>query len=200
MRLGIIAGNNLFPILFSQCARSDKAQTELIAICFHGETNHRISCLVDKAFWIHVGQFDKLLKIIKEEKIKHLVMAGQISPRRIFQRKYWDQTMLKLARDTEDFRPHTVLSHIVKLLESQGVEFLDSTFYLKSHLAQSGLMNGVELIAGLGADIDFGVRLISRFVELDVGQTIVVKQKTAIALEGFDGQKFASLAELNLIK
>lgn len=187
MKIGIIAGNNLFPLLFCQSAKKKDSSLEIIAICFYGETNSLISRFVRKTFWLHVGEIECLLAILQKEHIAKLVMAGQISPRRIFYRKRWDATMLRLAETVKDFRPHTLFSHMICFLEQKGIEFLDSTMYIKEYLATDGVMNNVGVPCEVTGDVEFGARLLSRFSELDVGQTIVVKRRTAIALEGFDG-------------
>ena len=114
MKLGVIAGNRLFPLLACRGAKNKDKNIEVIAICFYGETNPRICRYVDKTFWLHVGQLKRLTEIIKMEGFKDMMMAGQISPRRIFERKHWDAQMQSFAKDIKDFRPHSVFSHIIR--------------------------------------------------------------------------------------
>ena len=187
MKLGIIAGNRLFPIIFSQSAKNKDKNIELVAVCFWGETSRSIVQYVDKSFWIHVGELNKLVEIIREEKLNTMVMAGQINPRRIFQRKYWDDKMMRLADDIRDFRPHTVFGRIIRTLEIMGVNFIDSTSYMRDFMAYEGVMNGVDPPEEIWGDIRFGIKIISRFVELDIGQSIVVKNKSVVALESLEG-------------
>ncbi len=187
MKLGIIAGNRLFPIIFSQAARRGNSSIELIAICFRGETDPKIERYVDKAFWLRVGELGYLLEILKRENLKKLVMVGQVNPRRIFQKRHWDEKMRKLTKEINDFRPHTIFGKLIETMESSGVEFIDSISYMKEHLAENGVMNGLSLSNGVLRDIEFGTGLISKFVELDVGQSIVIKNKTVVALEGLEG-------------
>ena len=187
MKLGIIAGNRLFPVIFSRAVRIKDKSIELIAICFKGETNRNIIHYLDKSFWIYPGEMGKLLEIISKEKPDTMVMAGQINPKRIFQRKHWDDKMMKLAEDIRDFRPHTVFSRIIATIESTGTKFINSTMYMDDFLAEEGLMNKLEPSRKVWEDIDFGIKIISRFVELDIGQTIVVKNKSVVALESLEG-------------
>ncbi len=187
MKIGIIAGSKFFPLIFSQSAKEKIKDIELIAFCFYGETSRLIARYVDKVFWLHVGELKKLVEIIHREEIKQMVMVGQISPKRIFERKYWDDSMVRLVDDIKDFRPHTVFSRVIRTLEIMGVEFLDSTLYMKEHLANGGLMSAIEPAKETWKDINFGLELISRYVELDVGQTIIIKNKSVIALEALEG-------------
>jgi DUF1009 family protein len=114
-------------------------------------------------------------------------MSGQISPWRIFKRGNWDKELYSLVARTKDLRPHSIFSEIIRYIEDEGITFLDSTAYLKECLADDGVMNNVNLGIDCKLDIDFGVKIISRFVELDVGQTIAVKERSVVALESLEG-------------
>jgi len=114
-------------------------------------------------------------------------VAGQINPLRIFKRKGWDKKLISLVDSIQDFRPHTIFAEIIAYLEKTGITFLDSTFYLKDDLAEEGIMNKALGIDAISGDIDFGIKIISKFVDLDVGQTIAVKSKSVVALESLEG-------------
>jgi DUF1009 family protein len=186
-KLGIIAGNRLLPLLLAQRIRENNKDCQTVAICFKGETNLKIARYTDSQHWIKVGELGKLKAILAQQGITQCFMAGQINPLRVFRRKDWDQDLVSLVEKTRDFRPHTIFKAIISSLEEQGLEFVDSTSYLKDDLAKRGSMNNLSLSTKLKQDIDFGLKLISGFVELDVGQTIVVKQGLAGALESLEG-------------
>jgi len=187
MKIGIIAGNRLLPILLARRIKEKNPGCELIALCFKGETSSAIRRFADKTYWIKPGHLSALKRILKDEGIKQCLMAGQINPLRIFKRKNWDSEMLSLADSIKDFRPHTIFQKIISSIEEQGVKFLDSTFYLDKDLASAGIANGLKPAKALLNDIEFGLKVISGFVELDVGQTIVVKAGAVTALESFEG-------------
>jgi len=187
MRLAVLAGNKLLPLLFIQEAKKNKEVEEIIAIGFRKETSSLIEKLADKTYWLKVGELSKLVKILKKEKIKDCVMVGQISPFRIFKsRKSWDSIMQNIAEST-DWRPHSIFYAIINFLEREGFYFLDSTIFIKNYLAEEGLMNNVDVDKNLKEDIRFGVKIASRFTELDIGQTIVVKNKAVVAVEAIEG-------------
>jgi hypothetical protein len=185
MKLGLIAGNRYLPLLFSRNAKKDK-DIMIVAVCFRGETDSRILECVDKAYWIEVGQLSELVGILRKEGIRDCVMIGQITPHKIFKRKGWDKAMIEVLKDI-DFRPHSVFSRMIAYLEKEGFNFLDSTRFLQDYLAEKGLMNKVILNEEALSDVEFGLNLISKYVELDVGQTIIVKSKAVVALEGLEG-------------
>lgn len=185
MKLALIAGNRSLPLYFAKLARQNN-DLEIIAICFKKEADPGIEKLVDKTYWINVGELRRLIDILKKEKIKNCVMLGQITPQRIFERRNWDSLTVDLVKDV-DWRSHSIFSRIVSYLENQGFTFLESPLYMNKSLAEEGLMNQVHLDEVTVKDVEFGFKLILRYVELDVGQTMVVKNKAVIALEALEG-------------
>jgi len=186
MKLGLIAGNRSLPLLFAETAKKKNRDLEIIALCFRGETDPAMARIADKVYWVEVGQIKRSLEIFRQEQIKECVMLGQISPWRIFKRRHWDRELLDLVKAT-DYRPHSIFSTIINYLETNGLSVLDSTIYLQDYLAETGIMNGLEQDDLLGSDISFGFDLASKYVELDVGQTVVVRNRAAVALEALEG-------------
>jgi UDP-2,3-diacylglucosamine hydrolase len=186
MRLGLIAGNRNLPLLLSQRIKTNK-NIELVVFAFYGETNKQVEKYADRVYWMHVGQLQKLQDCLAKESIVQCIMIGQISPRCIFNRKHWDNKVISLAEACGDFRPHTIFSKIIEYLTITGVTFLDSTLYLKEDLATPGVMNSLEINEATVSDIDFGVDIATRYVELDVGQTVVVKAGSVVCLESLEG-------------
>ncbi|MCP4652750.1 MAG: LpxI family protein [Candidatus Omnitrophica bacterium] len=184
IKLGILAGNRSLPLVIAQSIKRNK-ECKLVAICFKGETHPSISKYADKTYWICPGHLGALRNIIKNEDLKEWTMAGQISPWRIFKPKYWDKELSALIERINDFRPHNIFYEVINYLEGEGVKFLDSTIYLKDYLSESGLMSQIPLANE--EDVNFGVDMISRFVELDLGQTIVVKERSVVAVESLEG-------------
>ena len=187
MKIGIIAGNRLLPLLLARKIREKLNDSEIVAICFRGDTSAKISNYVDRTYWIKGSSLGELREIVRKENLKDWIMAGQINPMRIFRNKDWDKELALLADKAGDFRPHTIFFEIIKCLEQEGVRFVSIAVYLKEYFSHQGVMNGVSLSRDCRKDIDFGVEIISRYAALDVGQTIVVKRKSVVALESLEG-------------
>jgi hypothetical protein len=200
VKLGIIAGNRYLPLLLTHTIKEKSRDIYVVAICFKGETSLRISKYVDKTYWVKVGSLGKLREIIKKEGLKEMIMVGQISPLRIFKRKGWDRELFSLVEKSEDFRPHIIFNNIIDYLSKEGVVFLDSTLYLNDYLAEEGVMNSLSLDNNLQKEIEFGIKIISRFVDLDVGQTIAVKRGSVVALESIEGTDRTILRAYRLTK
>ncbi|MDD5440703.1 MAG: LpxI family protein, partial [Candidatus Omnitrophica bacterium] len=103
----------------------------------------------------------------------------------------WDCEFEKIAGQVMDMCPHSILYAIIDYLQGYGAKFLDSTLFLKDTLAHEGNISGVEIGTHTRADIEFGINLARKYVELDVGQTVIVKNKTAVALECIEGTDIA---------
>lgn len=187
MKLGIIAGNRYLPLLLARRIKEKEPDCELIAFGFRQETSPRLKQFVDKIYWLPIGHLQALQDALSSEGIHQCVLIGQISPWRIFNQKKWDGALLSLVKHTGDFRPHSIFSAITTFLEKQGLKFLDSTLYLAKDLSEEGVMNGLTVPEAAKQDIDFGLRMISRYVALDIGQTIVVKNTSVVALEALEG-------------
>ena len=187
MKIGIIAGNRYLPVILSKAIKEKYPNSELVAICFHKETSKLIKRYVGTTHWLRIGDLSGIKHIIQKEKLKECIMAGQISPVRIFDRRNWDKELIALVAKTKDMCPHNIFSAIISYLESFGLHFIDSTFYLKESLAAGGIMNGLSLTDDVEENVEFGTRMASRFVDLDIGQTIVVKNKSVVALEALEG-------------
>lgn len=187
MKIGIIAGNRYLPVILSKAIKEKYPNSELVAICFHKETSKLIKRYADITHWLRIGDLSGIKNIIQKEKLKECIMAGQISPVRIFDRRNWDKELIGLVAKTKDMRPHSIFSALITYLESFGLHFIDSTFYLKESLSCGGIMNGLSVSEALEEDVEFGTKMASRFVDLDIGQTIVVKNKSVVALEALEG-------------
>ena len=183
MKIAIIAGRYLFPIVLTKEIKKS-FDYFIISICFRGETSKEIIKYSDKAYWLNVEDLNGLVGILQKEKPDQCIMAGQINPRYIFKIK--NKYMKNFLEDT-DFRPHGVFGKFISYLENLGFNFIDSTYYLKEYLADYGIMNDLDIPQEVRKDIEFGKKIISDFVKLDIGQTIVVKNRAVIALEAIEG-------------
>lgn len=187
MQIGIIAGNRNLPLLLAKRVSENKKFTKMVGVCFRGETSSKFCKYMDKCTWIDVGKLKDLKEALKKDGIKDWVMVGQISPLNIFKEKKWDQQLKGLVKKEINFCPHTIFKVIVEHLEKEGVRFLDSTLYLGDDLAKNGTMNNLDLSDKIEKNIKFGLAKISKFTEIDIGQTLIVKNNAVVAAESLEG-------------
>lgn len=185
-RIGLIAGNGQFPILFAKSASSQGK--EVVALAVREETDPELENYVHKIYWIGVGQLKEFFQILQKEKLKKVVMAGQIRPAHIFDQNISkDDDLKRFLKKVKDKRADSLLGGIARLLKRMGIKLLDSTTFLKSHLVSRGTLTSVEPTSSQWQDISFGANIARRIAGLDIGQTVVVKDKAILAVEAIEG-------------
>lgn len=185
MRLGLIAGNRQYPIVFAQEAK--RQGVELVACAFKGETSSRLRRYVGEIHWVEVGQLEELIKVFKDNGIKSAVMIGQITPARLFKRLNLDKRAQKILSSVNQMNAETIFTRIADELAGEGIELKDARIFLDRLLAQHGQItslppNDLEL-----QDINFGKDIIKSIANQNIGQTIVIKNRTVVAVEAIEG-------------
>ena len=153
---------------------------------FEGETSESLDGMVDVAVRMRVGQLGKLLAAAKMSGAREAIMAGQIAPKHLFNLRPDVRALVLLAR-LKERNAETLFGAIADELASAGVILLPATTFLAEHLASPGLLAGPRLKPREVADLEFGFRIAKESSRLDIGQTVVVKSGTVLAVEAFEG-------------
>jgi DUF1009 family protein len=183
--LGIIAGNGVYPRLLADSARRAGVK-KIVAAAFTGETDPALTQHVDVIEWMRVGQLNKLLKFFRDREIRHAIMAGQLAPKNLFD-LHPDWKALLLLGKLKERNAETVFAAIADELAKAGVDLLPATTFLDESLAPSGLIAGPKLSRGEEEDVKFGWKIAKEISGLDIGQTVIVKDGTIVAVEAFEG-------------
>jgi DUF1009 family protein len=183
--LGLIAGNRTLPLEFSRQARAAGVK-KIVAVAFENETDPALEKLVDEIVWVKVGQLSKMISAFTDRGVKQCVMVGQIAPKNLHDLRPDLRTIGMLFRLKEK-NAHTIFSAIADELKKDGVELIAATPWLKPLMPQTGFQLGPKLSAGQKADVEFGFKIAKEVSRLEIGQTVVVKNGTVLAVEGFEG-------------
>jgi len=185
-KIGVIAGNRRFPIEFSLAAR--RKGYYVVAVAIKGDTSRKLKNCVDKIYWLALSEFSRMIEIFKSEGISNVVMAGQISPWRLFSKEVEQDPMLKsLLEGIKDKKADTIFGEIASRLEKEGLHLMDSTFCLDHLLPKKGTLTKREPQFNEWEDIYFGFDLAKEIGLLDIGQSVVVKNKAVVAVEALEG-------------
>jgi len=185
-KIGIIAGNRRFPLIFCESAR--KSNYSIVAIAIKGDTSPRLKRFVDKIYWLSLAEFSRMFEIFKSEGITQVVMAGQISPVRLFSGELnRDPELKKILLNLEDKKADTIFGAIAQRLKESGFELLDSTLFMDEYLPKKGTLTGKEPDFNTWEDVYFGLDLAKGIAYLDIGQTVAVKHKAVVAVEALEG-------------
>ncbi|RLB11897.1 MAG: DUF1009 domain-containing protein [Deltaproteobacteria bacterium] len=183
--LGIIAGGGKFPILIAREAK--KRGIKVVAVAHEGETDQLLESEVDEITWIKLGQFGRLIKALKKGNVKKAVMAGTIRKRRMFEGVMPDLKGLSLMSKILFFHDDGILSAVADELSKEGIEIISSVYYLPELVAPEGCLTKRKPTRQEQEDIRFGWNMAKEIGKLDIGQCVVVKNKTVLAVEAIEG-------------
>ena len=183
--LGIIAGNGVYPRLLADSGRKAGVK-KIVAAAFTGETDPALAQHVDLLEWMRVGQLNRLLKFFRAHDVHHAIMAGQIAPKNLFDLQP-DWKALLLLGKLKERNAESIFAAIADELAKIDVELLPATTFLEDSLAPSGLVAGAKLSRQEEEDVELGWKIAKEIARLDIGQTVIVKNGTIVAVEAFEG-------------
>jgi DUF1009 family protein len=198
MPLGMIAGNGRFPVLALEAAQ--KAGLEVIAIGIKEEASREIEPLAVRCYWISLGALSKLIDICHKERISQVMMCGQVKHAKIFSAIVPDLKLVKLLASIETKNTEGLIGGVIKVLNDEGIELLDSTLLLKDLLAPVGVLTRRKPSNDQERDIAYGRRIAAALSEHDIGQSVAIAERACVAVEAMEGtdamlRRAASLVE-----
>ena len=185
MRYGLIAGNGKFPLLVLEGARRAGAALSVVAI--YEETDQEIERLADRVQWVGIGQLGRMIRFLKSEGVEKAIMAGQVKHVQIFSRAVPDARMLKMLLRLPRRNTDSLIGAVAEELSSEGIELIDSTYFLQDYLPQIGTLTKRDPDAREQEDIEYGLEIVREVARLDLGQTVVVRGKACVAIEAMEG-------------
>lgn len=184
-RIGLIAGNGRFPIIFADNAK--KLGYHVSAVAHEGETEPELAGHVDRIHWIKIGQLNKLIKAFKEDGVHQAVMLGGIKKTHVFTTLRPDFRTLALATRLALWKDDDILREFAKELEREGIVICESTFGLEGILVEEGTLTARAPSEKEWEDIRYGWEMAHEIGRLDIGQCVVVKDRVVVAVEAVEG-------------
>jgi DUF1009 family protein len=188
-RIGLIAGNGRFPFLALQGARSLGHDVTVVAVKEEAfpELEGAARDAGADLHWVSLGHLGKCIKILKAAGAHQAIMAGQVKHAKIFSGIVPDLTLLSVLTRLRARNTDALISAVADVLRGEGIELLNSTAFLDPLLARAGVLSRRAPSAAELDDFAFGYRMADAIAALDVGQTIVVKDKAVVAVEAMEG-------------
>ncbi len=184
-KIGIIAGGGKFPILIARAAK--KRGLKVFAVAYEGEADKELEKEVDGICWLSLGQFGGLIRAFKKEGIDKVMMAGTIKKRRMFGNIKFDLKGISVLAKISFFHDDGILKTVANELLREGIEVISATEFLPEILAPEGCLTKRKPSREEEEDIRFGWRIAKKIGELDIGQCVVVRKKTVVAVETIEG-------------
>ena len=185
MKYGLIAGNGDFPFLVLDGAR--KAGEALAVVAIHEETDKGIEQAAADLTWVGIGQLGKMISFFKDAGVSKVIMAGQVKHVQLFSDAVPDMRMLKMLWNLPRRNTDALIGGIASELEKDGIELIDSTFFLQDQLAPEGVLTKRGPTDIEADNVEYGLFIAGEIARLDLGQTIVVRAKACVAIEAMEG-------------
>lgn len=183
--IGLIAGNGIYPATFAAAARRAGVR-RLVAAAFENETQPELAAQMEAVSWLRVGQLGKLIRFFKDQGVRQAVMVGQIAPKNLFDLRPDMRTLLMLAR-LKQRNAESLFGAIGEELAKDDITLLPATTFLDHLMPAEGLVAGPKIKERRWEDARYGLRIAKETSRLDIGQTVVVKKGTVLAVEAFEG-------------
>jgi DUF1009 family protein len=183
--LGLIAGNGRFPFLVADAAR--RQGRRVVAVAIREETFPDLEGSVDAMTWVSLGQLGRCIDALKSEGVREAVMAGQVKHIQIFSDVVPDLKMMGLLARLAVKNTDSLIGAVADVLSREGIRLLASTELLKEHMATPGAMTRRKPSKEERQDIDYGRQVARTLAGMDLGQTVVIKHRAAVALEAMEG-------------
>jgi DUF1009 family protein len=181
----LIAGNGKFPFLVLEGARSQGIPMVVIAI--QEEAFPELERVAPRLYWVSLGDLSGAIALLKQEHVTRAVMAGQVKHNKIFGSIKPDWKMAKLLMSLATKNTDSLIGAVARVLEEEGVELVDSTAFLKPLLPEPGVLTRRAPDASEAADIEYGRKVARQIAGLDLGQTVVIRERACVAVEAMEG-------------
>jgi len=190
-RLGLVAGGGRFPLLVARNARAQGV--EVVVAALRDNASREIEAHASIVKWVSVTQFGRIIKFLRSERVTEAILAGSVrktlmySPAKLLLHPP-DARALKIwYQHLKDHKDATIITMFIRELAQEGIEVVSSIKYLPDCLAAEGLLSKRTPDEREMADIEFGRRIAAILADLDVGQSIIVKEKVVVAVEAIEG-------------
>lgn len=183
--IGLIAGGGQFPLLFVEAAKA--RGKKVVAIAHVNESFPELEQAADALCWVKLGQLGKIISFFHKNKVTEAVFAGTITKTRIFRDVLPDFKGISLWNKIDVRQDDAILRAVAGAIEDEGIKILESTCYLDHLFFPKGLLTKRKPTQDQMDDIRFGWKIAREIGRLDIGQCVVVRERSVIAVEAIEG-------------
>ena len=183
--IGLVAGKSRFPLVLAKAARENKVR--VVAVAHIGQTLPELKEEVDELHWVRLGQLGRMIEIFKRAGVKDAVLAGGIAKEVMYHDLRLDFRGLVAMTRLKNRSDDSVMRLVAEEFEREGIIIRPCTIYLSSLLPSKGCLTQRTPTKREMEDISFGWEVAKGIGRLDIGQSIVVKDKAVLAVEAIEG-------------
>ena len=184
-KLGIIAGSGELPVLLARAAIAHDRQPVVIQIT--KSDAQRFAGITDDIHTYGVGQIQKIARTLLNSGVKAVVIIGKVEKNILLRPFQIDTTTIKILVQNRREKPAAIVNAALNYLESVGLTILHQDQYLHDLLPEPGVLTTQQPTASQQADIELGITTARQIANMDIGQTVVVKNQIVLAIEAIEG-------------
>lgn len=197
---GLIAGDGILPVKMAQYAMENGF--EVVCISLSGDNVHQLKKYCSKVYSCHPGEINKIEKILKDEELKQVTFLGKVNKKVLLKPYKFDRRALDLLMSIKRLNDDEVMLLIVREFEKIGISVLDQTIFIKNLMVPAGVLGKHKPTEAQMEDVNYGFWLAKEMGGIDVGQSVVIKNKMIMAVEAIEGtdlciKRGAKLAKRN---
>jgi len=181
----LVAGDGSLPIEVAKCAKNNGF--EVICISLANDNVKELKKYCEKVYSCHPGEVNKITKILLDEEIKQLTFIGKVHKRVLLQLHKFDARAIELLKEASRLNDDQVMLLIIEEMNKLGITILDQTIFIKNLMIPAGVLGCVKPTEEQMQDVNYGFWLAKEMGKLDVGQSVVIKDKMIMAVEAIEG-------------
>jgi len=181
----LIAGDGTLPVMMARSAKQNGF--EIVCISLSSDNYKELKKYCSKVVSYGPGQVDSIKKFLIEEKIKQLTFLGKVSKTMLVKRPKLEHTALVLLKEMKKLNDDAIMLKIVEQLENIGITILDQTIFIKNLMVQKGVLTIAQPSEAQKLDIEYGFKIAKQIGGLDIGQSVVMKDRMIMAVEAIEG-------------
>ncbi len=181
----LMAGDGILPVQMAKNAKENGF--EVVAISLSSDNCRELQKYCTKVYSFGPGQVDSIKKTLIEENIKQLTFLGKVSKTMLLKRLKLEPRAIELLKQVPKLNDDAIMLKIIEEMESVGITILDQTIFIKSLMVQKGVMTNLKPTESQLIDIEYGYKTAKQMGELDIGQSVVTKDRMIIAVEAIEG-------------
>ena len=181
----LVAGDGNLPVEVAKCAKNNGF--EVVCISLANDNVNELKKYCSKVYSCHPGEVNKITRILLDEEIKQLTFIGKVHKRVLLQLHKFDVRAIELLKEASRLNDDKVMLLIIEEMNKLGITILDQTIFIKNLMIPAGVLGDVKPTEEQMQDVNYGFWLAKEMGKLDVGQSVVIKDKMIMAVEAIEG-------------
>ena len=182
---GLIAGNGQLPVMLAKNAKENGF--EVVAISLSSDNRNELKKYCSKVYDLAPGEVLKIKHALESEKIKQLTFIGKVSKSLVVKRPRFDSMAIEFLKQAKRLNDDAIMLFLVNELDKIGITVLDQTIFIKNLMVSRGVLGKIQPTEAQLADVEYGYKIAKEMGELDIGQSVVIKDRMIMAIEAIEG-------------